>query len=194
MRYAHISPLAAGRPPMTSPSTDLDLVTERLVLRPWPDAEIAAVIGGTRLPHWAPDFPADGDRVIAGYITEHPGVPATYGQRQVVERASGLVVGAIGLFWPPAEGVVEFGYGIVPSHQGRGYATEAARAMVAFALTAPGVTAVQAHAELENAASVRVLEKAGLRRAGDQTADDQTADDEASGDGAPTVRFLTQAG
>ncbi|WP_039946239.1 GNAT family N-acetyltransferase [Streptomyces sp. NRRL S-118] len=141
-----------------------DLSTERLVLRPWPPAEITAVVDDGRLPHWAADFPADGDRVIAGFLAGHPAAPGAHGHRQIVERASGLVVGSIGLFWPPTDGVVEFGYGIVASRRGRGYATEAARAVVEFALSAPEVRAVCAGVELSNPASVRVLEKAGLRR------------------------------
>ncbi|GGJ80655.1 hypothetical protein GCM10011583_10200 [Streptomyces camponoticapitis] len=88
-----------------------------------------------------------------------------------MERATGLVVGAVGLF-PPADGTIEFGYGIVPSRRGLGYASEAARAIAAFALTAPGVHTVHANVELSNPASARVLEKAGLTRV---SADDETA-------------------
>jgi ribosomal-protein-alanine N-acetyltransferase len=93
-----------------------------------------------------------------------------YGQRQIIERTTGEVVGSVGLMWPPAGGVVEFGYGVVVSRRGRGYATEVARAMVDFALAAPDVHTVHAGVELSNPASVRVLEKAGLRRlSGDET-------------------------
>lgn len=141
-----------------------DLTTDRLVLRSWPAGEVAAVVAGeSRFPHWAEDFPAEGDRVIAGFIAGHPDTLGPYGQRQIIERATGLVVGAIGLF-PPADGTIEFGYGIVPSRRGQGYASEAARAIAAFALTAPGVHTVGAKAELSNPASARVLEKAGLTR------------------------------
>lgn len=134
------------------------------MLRPWPDAEIAAVVEGVRQPHWAADFPAEGDRVIAGFIDGNPDARGVYGQRLIIERASGLLVGAVGLFPPAADGSVEFGYGVVPSRRGRGYATEAARAIAAFALTAPGVHTVCADVELSNPASCRVLEKAGLER------------------------------
>ncbi|MGV9303936.1 GNAT family N-acetyltransferase [Nonomuraea sp. NPDC003727] len=140
-----------------------DLITDRLVLRPWSSAELAAVLDGPRLAHWAEDFPSEGDRVIAGFIAEHPAAAGEYGQRQIVERETGLVVGAIGLFWPPNDGSLEIGYGVVPSRRGRGYATEAAGAMVAFAFTAPGVHTVHAGVEQANPASARVLEKAGLR-------------------------------
>ncbi|WP_243717177.1 GNAT family N-acetyltransferase [Actinomadura darangshiensis] len=145
-------------------SSSSDLTTDRLVLRPWTSAEVTAVLSGDRRPHWADDFPTEGDRVIAGFIAENPSALGAFGQRQIIERSTGLVAGAIGLFWPPGDGRVEFGYGVVESRRGRGYATEAARAIVAFALTAPGVEAVVATVELANPASARVLENAGLRR------------------------------
>jgi ribosomal-protein-alanine N-acetyltransferase len=139
-----------------------ELVTERLVLRPVTGEHVTAVVAGRRLPGWAPDFPSEGDEVIARML-DRDGVPETaFGQRLVVERETGLVVGGIGLFGPPAEGQVEFGYGIVGSRRGRGYATEAARALVEAALALPGVTEVVAGVDPANAASVRVLEKAGL--------------------------------
>ncbi|MEU4746880.1 GNAT family N-acetyltransferase, partial [Actinosynnema sp. NPDC023658] len=141
------------------------MTTERLVLRSWTPAEASAVRDGARQPHWAADFPAEGDQVIAGLLTEHPAWLDGY-HRLLVERGSGLVVGSIGLFWPPADGVVEIGYGVVASRRGRGYATEATRALTAFAFTAPGVRAVRAEVELSNPASVRVLEKAGFERRG----------------------------
>jgi RimJ/RimL family protein N-acetyltransferase len=74
------------------------------------------------------------------------------------------LVGSIGLFWPPSEGVLEIGYGIVVSRRGRGYAPEATKALADFALTLPDVHTVSADVELSNPASVRVLEKAGFRR------------------------------
>ena len=76
--------------------------------------------------------------MIAGML-EREGVPSdpTFGQRLVVERATGLVVGGIGLFGPPEDGRVEFGYGIVESRRGLRYATEAARALVQAASACP---------------------------------------------------------
>ncbi|MGA4837934.1 GNAT family N-acetyltransferase [Streptomyces sp. G45] len=147
--------------------TGAGLTTERLVLRTWSPGELTAVVDGTRLAHWAEDFPAEGDGVIAGFLTEHPQGLTPYGHRLIVERDSGLAVGSIGLFWPPNDGVIEVGYGVVASRRGRGYASEATRAVVAYALTSPDVHTVCAQVELSNPASVRVLEKAGLRRRSD---------------------------
>ncbi|MEK2476637.1 GNAT family N-acetyltransferase [Streptomyces noursei] len=151
---------------MSSPSSSAhaDVVTKRLVLRPWTMSEATAVLDDTRSPHWAHDFPADGDRVVAGLFDQYPDWLGTYGHRLIIERDSGLVVGSIGLFWPPSEGVLEIGYGIVASRRGRGYAPEATQALAEFALTAPDVHTVFANVELSNPSSVRVLEKAGFHR------------------------------
>lgn len=145
-------------------STHAELTTDRLRLRPWTTAEATAVLADTRSPHWADDFPAEGDRVIAGLFDQHPAWLGEHGHRLIIERDSGLVVGSLGLFWPPNEGVLEIGYGIVASRRGRGYAPEATRALTSFALTAPGVHTVVANVELSNPASVRVLEKASFQQ------------------------------
>ncbi|MFD5099849.1 GNAT family N-acetyltransferase [Streptomyces albidochromogenes] len=148
----------------TSSHVHADVVTKRLVLRPWARSEAIAVLDDTRPSHWADDFPAEGDRVVAGLFEQYPDWLGPYGHRLVIERDSGLVVGSIGLFWPPSEGVLEIGYGIVVSRRGRGYAPEATQALADFALTLPDVHTVSADVELSNPASVRVLEKAGFRR------------------------------
>src|SRR3954471_17293461 len=164
---------AAGRPARrASPRRDVDLssttpdlITERLVLRPVDAGHVAAVVAGRRLPGWAADFPSEGDEVIAGML-DQDGIPegpeAAFGQRLVVERETGLVVGGIGLVGPPEDGRIEMGYGILGSRRGRGYATEAARALVQVALALPGVDEVVAGVDPANPASVRVLQKAGL--------------------------------
>ncbi|WP_405623211.1 GNAT family N-acetyltransferase [Streptomyces sp. NBC_00076] len=149
-------------------SADADLRTDRLILRPWSPDEIATVLHGSRLDHWAEDFPAEGDQVVAGLIGRNADWLGAYGHRLVVERGSGLVVGSVGLFWPPTDGALELGYGIVPTRRGRGYAPEAARALAEFALTAPDVHTVQADVETANPSSVRVLEKAGFQEIGRQ--------------------------
>jgi len=142
-----------------------ELATERLVLPPVTAEHVAAVTSGRRLPQWATGDPSDGDRGIAGLL-ERQGVPdgpdAVFGHRLVVERQTGQVVGGVGLKGPPTDGRVELGYGIVESRRGRGYATEAARALVEVALALRGVTEVVADVDPANRASVRVLEKAGL--------------------------------
>lgn len=86
----------------------------------------------------------------------------------VVERATGSAVGSCGFKGPPdANGVVEVAYGIEPSHRGRGYATEAAGALAAFAFASGRVRLVRAHTRPDNGASARVLAKCGFRYVGE---------------------------
>jgi RimJ/RimL family protein N-acetyltransferase len=61
---------------------------------------------------------------------------------------------------------VELGYVIAQPHRGRGYATEAATRIVEWALDNPGVVRVRAYCHVDNAASARVLDKAGMVREG----------------------------
>lgn len=144
-------------------------LSPRLVLRPVPWGVVLAVAAGHRLDGWADDYPSEGDVVILDLLHRAgadgwPGADRAWGHRQVVERESGLAVGGIGFAGPPEGGEVEVGYGIVPSRQGRGYATEAVQAMAAMAWAQPAVTAVLASTDPGNVASQRVLGKAGFRR------------------------------
>ena len=86
----------------------------------------------------------------------------------VAQRASGTVVGMCAYKGPPdANGAVEIAYGINPEYQGRGYATEVARALVAFAVGSGQVRLVCAHTRPEKNASTRVLTKCGFEWIGE---------------------------
>ena len=60
----------------------------------------------------------------------------------------------------------ELGYALARAEWGRGYATEAAEAVLAWASAEPAIHRVWAYVDAGNAASHRVLEKAGLTREG----------------------------
>ena len=86
----------------------------------------------------------------------------------LVHPSSGTVVGRCGFKGPPAaDGVVEIAYGVSPEHQGKGYATEAAAALVSFALSHEQVRTVRAHTLPQPNASTRVLAKCGFHRVGE---------------------------
>jgi RimJ/RimL family protein N-acetyltransferase len=143
--------------PQSSPPLTLRLV-------PW-DA-VQALVEGRRLADWAEDFPDDGDLVIARLLHRTGPPPIDHdqlwGHYQVIETATGLVVGGVGLFGAPRHGQTEIGYGIVPSRQGRGYATEAVATLVSLAFAHADV-AIVANPDPGNLASRRVLEKAGFQ-------------------------------
>jgi RimJ/RimL family protein N-acetyltransferase len=93
-----------------------------------------------------------------------PGEPGGWVQFSVEEREGGRLVGDVGI--SPADGepgVIKVGYTISPDVQGRGYATEAVRALVDYALDVLGAEVVRAYADADNAPSIRVAEKVGLR-------------------------------
>jgi RimJ/RimL family protein N-acetyltransferase len=84
----------------------------------------------------------------------------------IVHRADRVAIGACGFKGAPCDGHVEIAYGIVPTRQGQGFATEAARALVGFALADGRVGLVLAHTAPQSNASTRVLRTIGFRTTG----------------------------
>lgn len=99
--------------------------------------------------------------------SSEPCDPWIHGFR-MVDRATSLPVGHCAFKGPPgADGCVEIAYAVEPIFQGKGFATEAAQAMVAFAFDHPEVQRVVAHTLPESNASTRVLSKVEFRFLGD---------------------------
>ena len=86
---------------------------------------------------------------------------------QVLLRDAGDVVGSCSFKGPPADGVVEIAYATDDGHRGKGYATEAAQALVDYAAGSREVRRVRAHTLTDGAASKRILTKCGFRHVGD---------------------------
>ncbi len=88
----------------------------------------------------------------------------------LIHMATGTVIGFGGFKGPPGDdGMVEIAYGVVPDYQGKGFATEAAQALVNYAFSDGRVRIVRAHTLPEPNASTRVLTKCGFRRMGEVT-------------------------
>ncbi len=82
------------------------------------------------------------------------------------ERGERLVVGSVIFHGRPDDGIAEVGYGVEERWQCKGYASEATRACVDWALAEAAVTCVTATTPPWHTASIRVLEKSGLTRVG----------------------------
>ncbi len=83
----------------------------------------------------------------------------------MLRRSERCVIGELGCKdLPDQDGAVEIGYGVVPSYQGHGYATEAVRALTTWLSMRPEVRWIRAETELDNRASIRLLEKVGFHR------------------------------
>ncbi len=86
----------------------------------------------------------------------------------IVREADSVAVGGTGFHAPPdVQGSVEVGYELDPAARGFGYATETLLALAGFAFTHPAVRSVTATTYPENAASQRVLRRAGFTRRDD---------------------------
>ena len=99
---------------------------------------------------------------IVGWLT-------WYAVTRTPAGARGTLVAGAGFLGPPASGSVEIGYSVVPAARGRGYATEAVSALVAFAFEHAEVDEVVAHTSDDNPASSRVLLRCGFQRFGPGT-------------------------
>lgn len=90
-----------------------------------------------------------------------------WGAEWRIALADGTTVGGIGFKGPPdKDGLVEVGYGIDEAHQRKGYATEAVKGVVQWALEQSGVKCVTAQTEPDNEISQRVLLNCGFARDG----------------------------
>ena len=90
------------------------------------------------------------------------------GARLAIDHASdGTFLGWCSLTrWNPDHRSAAMGYCLAESAWGRGYATEAARAVLDWAFATLDLNRVQAETDTRNAGSIRVLEKLGFVREG----------------------------
>jgi RimJ/RimL family protein N-acetyltransferase len=84
-----------------------------------------------------------------------------------VHRESGATIGSGGFKGPPADGAVEIAYAVDAEYRSKGYATEIAGALTAYALAFADVDVVRAHTLPEGRASQRVLSKCSFEHVGD---------------------------
>lgn len=175
-------PYAEPPAPPVTPALPAVLHGERVRLPLWDAATAAALRSGGRRTEWHREFPRPED--VDAAVLWRDG--DTWGMRSVVSLRSGLVMGTIGFYAPPAtadgaggeveggaveggavEGgadaaEVEIGFGLVPFARGHGAMTEA----LALLLPAVDATGVQVRAALrpENRAAMRLLTGAGFTR------------------------------
>jgi RimJ/RimL family protein N-acetyltransferase len=123
--------------------------------------ELAEVLG-VAVPEGWPQFPEAFSSPDGGpRRSERP--PTDWRDYFFVHPLGRSLVGNGGFAGDPDDsGVVEIGYEIAPEHQNRGFATEAARAMIGYAFAHEEVRAVVAHTLGETNASNAVLRKAGM--------------------------------
>ncbi|MEK6371707.1 MAG: GNAT family N-acetyltransferase [Acidobacteriota bacterium] len=143
-------------------------MTERLVLRPFTLADAPAVqrLAGAReialntllIPYPYPEGAAE------AWISK-PRDPNDI-NFAITLRESGELVGAIGLVVGREHDRAEIGYWIAVEHWNRGYATEAARAVIRYGFEELNLNRIFAVHFARNAGSGRVMQKLGMRHEG----------------------------
>ncbi|MEL6793860.1 MAG: GNAT family N-acetyltransferase [Pseudomonadota bacterium] len=153
------------------------VTTERLTLRPFAPEDEPAYAAIRARPEVA-RYLAGGEagaaqatetarRLIPAFVTlwTDPDGPG-YGPWAVEERATGRLLGHLGLRrLDDLGGETELLYAFDPPAQGRGFATEGARAALAYGFETLRLSRIIALALPENAASLRVMERIGMTRA-----------------------------
>jgi len=146
------------------------LVTERLVLRPPHEddrSDLIALAGNRRIAEMLARMPhpygeAEADAFISGKVAQNGEC-----QYAVTLADNGAFLGAAGLMPSRAgAGTLEIGYWIGEPHWGKGYATEAAHALVDLAFRATEIDVLHAGCRPINAASRRVIQKCGFQHSG----------------------------
>ncbi len=154
---------------------DVDLVTEtvrteRLVLRPLRSADIDAVHRASQDPEtqrWIGALPVPYTRADARrFIEEVASRDRADGLGlSVAIEAEAELVGTAGIYFRAGRLGPEIGYAIAPWGRGRGYATEAARALAEWGLS-HGAPRVHLFADVHNTASQAVARRAGFTQEG----------------------------
>lgn len=153
---------------LTKPPPELHLHTARLVLRPTTINDLGDLVAEVndydvakmtaRIPH--PYTDADARAYIA--LREARG-QATDAVSLTIEHA-GKLIGGISIFAMPRRS--ELGYWLGRAHWGKGFATEAGRAILAYGFDVLNLPLVHCRVALDNPASARVQHKLGFRRIG----------------------------
>ena len=147
-----------------------ELRTERLLLRPWSESDRAPFAAMNADPRVMEHFPsvqtrqqsdAFAERIIAHFA--HHG----YGLWAVQPHGSADFVGFVGLQHVQFEAhftpAVEIGWRLAHHAWGRGYATEAAQAVVRYAFADAGLPVLVSMTTVANQRSRHVMDKIGMR-------------------------------
>jgi len=146
------------------------ILTERLILRRWRDADrepFAAINTDPEVAHWL-GGPIELQRSNAAVDRYNECIDTRGYGRWALERLDDAVlIGAVGLM-PVHEsysfGGVEIGWRLARATWGHGYAAEAAQAALEDGLGRAGLSEIVSFTSIGNVRSVRVMEKIGMAR------------------------------
>ncbi|WP_217709695.1 GNAT family N-acetyltransferase [Amycolatopsis sp. Hca4] len=148
---------------------EVPVVTGRLVVRRFEAGDVRAFEAYrsdpevARYQSWDVPVPDAAD-LVAEFAAAQEGAPGWF-QYAVALRDGGGLIGDVGVCVHDNRMQAELGFTLARVHQGRGYATEAVRAVLARVLRS-GIRRVSAECDARNTASARLLERLGFVREG----------------------------
>lgn len=151
----------------------MHLTTPRLVLREFVEEDWRPVLAYQSEPlylrynPWTHRTEQDVRAFLRMFISWQIAKPRTKFQLAITLASNGQFIGNCGIRMPtPHAKEADLGYELAPQYWEQGYATEAARAMLAFGFQELGLHRIHANCVLENTASAHVLKKIGMRQEG----------------------------
>lgn len=141
--------------------------TARLLMRPFTEEEIEAVIDGVSLDHFANGFPIPESVDQLKEIAQAGGFFFTetmYSPLACVELESDLVIGSTGFAAAPIDGALEVVGFLAPASRSHGYGAEGLAALTTLAFEDPEVSTVRASVPEDNQHIERLLERAGFTK------------------------------
>jgi aminoglycoside 6'-N-acetyltransferase len=152
------------------------LSTPRLVLRRFAEADAPALAAYRSDPEvaryqtWSAPFPPAAAAALAReFAAADPGEPGDFQYAVALRSAPGLIGDVyVGLHENRMQ--AEIGFTLAPAHQGRGYAAEAVRRVLAHLFTERGLHHVSAECDARNLRSAALLDRLGFRREGHRVA------------------------
>ena len=149
----------------------MHITTNRLILRPWQDADRAPFAAMSTDPEVMRYLRAMPTRAESdAWIDRQIGYGAADGfcLGAVALKSTGAFIGSIGLMRVPYEAhftpAVEIGWRLARAYWGQGYAPEAASAALHYGFTTLNLSQIVADAVVANANSQRVMTKLGMSR------------------------------
>lgn len=151
----------------------MKLVTDRLILREFQADDWPAVLAYQsdlrylRYYEWASRTPEEVQAFVSMFLDQQNQEPRIKFQLAVTLKTTHQLIGNCGIRMDSPEArQADIGYELNPEHWGRGYATEAAQAIVNFGFTQLQLHYLWAWCVADNAGSANVLTKLGMRLEG----------------------------
>ncbi|GAB3251214.1 GNAT family protein [Nocardioides dilutus] len=144
--------------------------TGRLTVRAMVDADVEPFVAYrsdpdvARYQSWQDYSLEQGRALVAGMQDLRPGLPGEWYQFALVDASGDLVGDLAACVDADEHRQLEVGFTLAPEHQGKGYATEALRGLLAYAFDTMGMHRVVAVTDADNAAAAALFTRVGFRK------------------------------